>query len=107
MVAAAGDTDSISMRTIGISVALIFAGLVAAAVLYGKTNLLAKTPFPKPPAALEQKAQDVIQSLGYTEPPTDRAYGFLYTKDYQRYAEKQEKPATYRVQLARGQPPLS
>jgi serine/threonine protein kinase len=106
MVAAAGDTDSISVRTIGISVALILAGLVVAAVLGGKTNLLAKTPFPKPPAALEQKAQDVIQSLGYTEPPTDRAYGFDYDTDCQGYAEKQEKPATYRAQLAKGQPPL-
>jgi serine/threonine protein kinase len=106
MVAAAGDNDSISMRTIGISVALIFAGLVAAAVLYGNTNLLTKTPFPKPPAALEQRAQDVIESLGYTEPSRDRAYGFLYAKDYQRYAEKQEKPATYRAQLAKGQPPV-
>ncbi len=109
MVAAAGDTDSISLRTIGISVALILAGLVAAAVLGGKTNLLTKTPFPKPPVVLEQKAQDVIQSLGYTEPPTDRAYGFLYAEEYQRYAEKQEKQekrATYQAQLAKGQPPL-
>src|SRR5208283_1565194 len=89
MVAAAGDTDSISVRTIGISVALILAGLVVAAVLGGKTNLLTKTPFPKAPVVLEQKAQDVIQSLGYSESPSDRAYGFLYAQEYQRYAEKQ------------------
>jgi len=106
MVAAAGDTDSISVRTVGISVALILAGLVVAVVLGGKANLLAKTPFPKSPAALEQKAQDVIQSLGYTEPPTDHAYGFLYAADYHRYAGEQKKPATYRAQLAKGQPPL-
>jgi hypothetical protein len=60
MVAAAGDTDIVSLRTIGISVALILTGLVVVAVLCGKTNLLTKTPFPRPPAALEQKAQDVI-----------------------------------------------
>jgi len=106
MVAAAGDTDSISVRTVGLSVALILAGLVVAAVLGGKTNLLTKTPFPKAPVVLEQKAQEVIQSLGYTEPPTDRAYGFLYALDYQRYAEKREKPATYRAQPAKGQPAL-
>jgi serine/threonine protein kinase len=106
MVAAAGDTDSISVRTVGISVTLILAGLVVVAVLGGKTNLLTKTPFPKAPVVLEQKAQDVIQSLGYTEASTDRAYGFLYAQDYQRYAENQEKPATYRAQLAKGQPPL-
>jgi len=85
---------------------LILAGLVVAAVLGGKTNLLTKTPFLKAPAVLEQKAQDVIQSLGYTEPPTDRAYGYSYAEEYHRYAEKQEKLATYRAQLAKGQPPL-
>jgi serine/threonine-protein kinase len=106
MVAAAGDTDSISVRTVGILVALILAGLVVAAVLGGKTNLLTKTPFPKTPAALDQKAQDVILSLGYTDPPIDRAYGFSYSDEYHRYAEKQEKPATYRAQLTKGQPPL-
>jgi hypothetical protein len=77
MVAAAGDTDSISVRTIGICLALILAGLVAAAMLGGKTNLLTKTPFPKPPAVLEQKAQDVIQSLGTpSRPPTARTVFF-------------------------------
>ncbi|HEV8041891.1 MAG TPA: protein kinase [Bryobacteraceae bacterium] len=106
MVAAAGNADSISLRTIGICIVLIFAGLVLAALLGGKTNLLTKTPFPKSPAVLEQKAQDVIQSLGYTDPATDHAYGFLYAMDYQRYAETQEKPTTYRAQLSKGQPPL-
>jgi hypothetical protein len=105
MVAAAGDSDSVSVRTIGICAALILAGLVAAVVLGGRTSLLANTPLPKSPAVLEQRAKDVIQSLGYTEPPADRVYGFRYATDYQRYAQKEEKPATYRAQLAKGQPP--
>jgi hypothetical protein len=85
---------------------LILAGLIAVVTLGGKTNLLTKTPFPKMPAVLEQRAQDVIQSLGYGETPTGRAYGLRYATDYQRYAQKEEKPATYRAQLAKGQPPL-
>jgi hypothetical protein len=106
MVAAAGDADSIPMRTVAICAASILAGLIVAAVLGGKTNILTKTPFPKSPAALEQKAQDVIQSLGYTEPPTDRVYGFRYAEEYEHYAEKQETRATYQAQVAKGQPPL-
>jgi hypothetical protein len=106
MVAAAGDADSIPMRTVATCAASILAGLIVAAVLGGKTNLLTKTPFPKSPAALEQKAQDVIQSLGYTEPPTDRVYGFRYAEEYEHYAEKQETRATYQAQVAKGQPPL-
>ena len=105
MVAAAGDSDSVSVRTIGICAALILAGLVAAVVWGGRTSLLANTPLPKSPAVLEQRAKDVIQSLGYSEPPADRVYGFRYATDYQGYAQKEEKPATYRAQLAKGQPP--
>jgi predicted Ser/Thr protein kinase len=106
MVAAAGDTDRISVRTVGIVVAIILAGLVAAALLGSKTNLLTKTPFEESPAALAQQARNLIQSLGYTAQPTDRRYGFDYDTDYQSYAETQEKPAAYRAQLAQGQPPL-
>jgi serine/threonine-protein kinase len=106
MVAAAGDADSIPMRTIAICAASIVTGLIAAVLLGSKTNLLTKTPFPKSPAALEQKAQDVIQSLGYTEPATDRAYGLRYDEAYRHYAEKQETRTTYQAQVAKGQPPL-
>ncbi|HUB33683.1 MAG TPA: serine/threonine-protein kinase, partial [Bryobacteraceae bacterium] len=106
MVAAAGDTDSVPVRTIAISVAGILIGLAVAAVLGGKSDLPAKTPFPMSPAVLEQRARDVMKSLGYRDTPTDRAYGFLYATDYRRYAEKKEKPAVYEAQLAKGQPPL-
>ena len=106
MVAAAGDTDRISVRTIRICAALILFGLVAVVTLGGKANLLTKTPFPKPPAVLEQRAQDVIQSLGYGEAPIGRDYGLRFAADYQSYAQKEEKPATYQAQMAKGQPPL-
>ncbi len=106
MVAAAGDTDSVSVRTLGICFALILVGLVVAAILGGKANILAKIPFSKSPAVLEQRAMDVTQSLGYTEPAIGRAYGFSYDEDYPRYASEHEKLATYRAQLGRGQPPL-
>ena len=74
--------------------------------LGSRAELLAHTPFPKSPAVLEQRAKDVIQSLGYTDPPADRVYGFSYATDYRRYAQKEEKPPTYRAQQAKGQPPL-
>jgi serine/threonine-protein kinase len=106
MVAAAGDTDSISVRSAVVCLALILVGLVVAAVLGGKTSVLQQTPFEKSPAALEQRARDLIQTLGYSDLPTDRAYGFAYDREFQQYAERQEQPATYRAQLAHGQPSL-
>ncbi len=106
MVAAAGSTEGISVRSAVVCLALILVGLVAAVVLGSKTNVLAKTPFEKQPAVLEEKARDLIRSFGYADRPADRAYGFLFDTDYQQYAERKEKPAVFRDQLAKGQPPL-
>jgi hypothetical protein len=107
-VAAAGNADIISTRAVVVCLALIVAGLVLTTVLAAKTSVLQKTPFEKSPAALEQKARDLIQSLGYAEPPTDRAHGFVYDIEFQQHAERQEQPSTYRAQLASGQPsPIS
>jgi predicted Ser/Thr protein kinase len=106
MVAAAGDTEGISVKVAGICLGVVVAGLVAVAVLGSKTNILQKTPFDKPPAALEQKARDLIQSFGYTEPPVDRVRGFSYDTEFQQYGEQKETTAVYRAQLAKGWPAL-
>jgi len=104
MVAASGDTEGISVRAAGIWLALILVGLVAAVLLGAKVNVLRQTPFEKPPAALEERARNLIQSFGYAEPPADRAYGFLLDSDYQQYGQKNS--AANRAQLAKGEPPL-
>ena len=106
MVAAAGNVDGISVGSAVVCLALIVAGMVVAAVLGGKTGVLQQTPFEKSPAVLEQKARDLIQALGYRQPPLDRAYGFVYDTEFRQYAERNEQPGTYRAQLANGQPPL-
>jgi predicted Ser/Thr protein kinase len=106
MVAAAGDTEGISVRTAGICLGVVLAGLVAVAVLGSKTNILQKTPFDKPPAALEQKARDLLQSFGYTEAPVDRVHGFSYDTEFQQYREEQKDPAVYRALLSKGRPAL-
>jgi predicted Ser/Thr protein kinase len=107
MVAASGDTEGISVRTAGICLVWIVAGLAAVAMVGAKTNVVRKTPFPNSPDILAQKAREIIQSFGYATAPTaDRAYGFTFDTAYQSYAEKQGDPAAYREQLAKGQPPL-
>jgi len=80
--------------------------LVAAVILGAKANVLQRTPFPHSPEILAQKAGEMIQSFGYTAPPADRAYKFSFDTAYRTFVEKQGKPAAYRDQLAKGQPPL-
>ena len=103
MVAAAAETDRLSMRAIGICLVTIAVGLIGAAVLGRHINPLEQTPSDQPPAALEQKARELVRSFGYEEPPVDRAYG-LYYDDTRRWMRANEPPEVYRAQLANGQP---
>ncbi len=106
MVAAAGETDRIRVRTLVLCLGLILAGLVAAVVLGSKVTGLQVVPLEKAPEALAQRARDLIQSLGYQDRTTGSAFGFSSDVDYRRYAEQKEKPADYAAQLAKGQPAL-
>jgi serine/threonine-protein kinase len=103
MVAAAAETDRVSMRTIGICTVTIAVGLVASAILGGLTNPLEQTPSDQPPVALEQQARDLVRSFGYQDLPVDRAYG-LYYDDSRRWMRANETPEVYKAQLANGQP---
>jgi serine/threonine-protein kinase len=105
MVAASGDTEGISVGAAGTWLAVILVGLAGMVVLGDKANGLRQTPFEKPPAALEERALSLIQSFGYTDPPADRAYGFIFDSDYQEYAGKNQSAAATRAQLAKGEPP--
>ena len=104
MVAAAGETDSISMQTIGVCVIAIAIGLTAVVMMRSATGPLQQTPFEQRPAALEQKARDLIRSFGYTDPPTDRAFGMTHDTEFREWAEREEPPATFAAQQAKGQP---
>ena len=103
MVAAAAETDRLSMRAIGICTVTIAAGLIAAAVLGRQINPLEQTPSDRPPAALEQKARELVRSFGYEDPPGDRAYGLYYDAS-RRWMRANEPPEVYNTQLANGQP---
>ena len=104
MVAAAGETDSIAMRTIGVCVVAIAIGLTATVMMRSATGPLRQTPFEQTPAALEQKARDLIRLFGYTDPPTDRAFGMVHDIEFRDWAEREEPLATFAAQQSKGQP---
>src|ERR1039457_4949179 len=106
MVAAAGETDTIPVRTIVLCLAAIVAGLILTIVLGSRVDVSQRIPAEKSPEVLAQKARELIQSFGYTSRPSDSAFGLGSDVDYQRYAEQREKPGEFRAQLAKGQPPF-
>src|ERR1022692_3255229 len=105
MVAASGDTEGFSVRAAVIWLALILVGLVATVVLAARVNVLGQTPFENSPDVLAKKARDLIQSFGYAAPPADRASGFFFDLDYEKYAERPENVAAIRDRFAKGYPP--
>ena len=47
--------------------------VAAAILLSAQTMLYRRVPLEKPPEALAERARDILQSVGYSEPPADTA----------------------------------
>jgi serine/threonine-protein kinase len=94
MVAAAGETNALK-ASIGLSlIALILAGLAAAAVLSDRILLVARIPLDRSVEVLEDRARDIIQKLGYTERPADTAHGMFVLQDYYDYVIRTDRSPT-------------
>ena len=107
MVAASADTDGISVRTAGICLAWILAGLAVLVIAGGgKTYILQTTPLPNSPEILAQKRARCSKVSATLRLLFDRAYELRFDTAYQNYAAKQGNTAAYRERLAKGQPPL-
>ena len=97
LVAAAGETDAMhpahALGLATIAIALFF----AAAWLNGRNDLRAYVPIDKPPAAMVDRAQEVIAKLGYTESvysdPVDTAFGYsIWTGKLQEIEDNDKSP---------------
>jgi serine/threonine-protein kinase len=86
LVAAAGKSEGLGMRAAWICLALTFAGVIAAAAVGGPTQWLDRAPMEYPGEALAAKARDLIERVGYREPPQDRAWGWGLSGSFVEYA---------------------
>ena len=82
----------------------ILVGFVVIIWLSGKADLHRRIPFEKSPEALREKASAIVNRLGYTDAPADRAYGFEINGDYIRYVLDHDSSSTRWNQLSTGQP---
>ncbi len=81
VVAAAGESAGIPVRTAIASLAAALIGLVIVYALAARTNGLARMDLPYSPEALTQRVRDMARQLGYTTPPVDAAHGLYYDDD--------------------------
>jgi hypothetical protein len=94
MVAASGETEGLRPIVAWVLMAGVLVLVIAAAVWSGKTKLYRRVPLEIPPDALAQRARDILQSIGYSEPPVDTAMGFYEGKDFLRYITEHDKSKT-------------
>jgi serine/threonine-protein kinase len=82
MVAAAGEKTGLRPAIAVACLAAVIAGLIVYAFLGSKVDWQAQVLHENSPDALAHKARDIIKGLGYTDRPTDSAYGLIYNSDY-------------------------
>ncbi len=104
MVAASGETAALAWKIAVPILAAALAGLVAFAFLAATSSLIEKAQLSKPTEVLTDKARELIQSLGYTAPPGDSAYGFYYSENFLNAVEKADKPLPQWDEIARSRP---
>jgi serine/threonine-protein kinase len=87
MVAQAGKRGGVSPAAGAACVAAVIAGIA----LYATVNVRSKIYYfespPKPPAVLQDRAAEMLVSIGWKEPPADRAFGFAPDGEVVEYVQ--------------------
>jgi len=91
MVAASGETEGLRPLVAWVLLAGVIVSVTAAILLSAQTKLYRRVPLEKPPEALAERARDILQNVGYSEPPADTAMGFYEGNEFLRYIEEHDK----------------
>src|SRR5271157_5083235 len=94
MVAASGETEGLRPAVAWALLAGVVVSVIAVILLSAQANLYRRVPLEKPPEALAERARDILQSVGYSEPPVDTAMGFYEGKEFLRYIAGHDKSKT-------------
>ena len=94
MVAASGETEGLRPLVAWILLAGIIVSVTAVILLSAQTLLYRRVPLEKPPEALAERARDILQNVGYSEPQLDTAMGFYEGNDFLRYIAEHDKSKT-------------
>ena len=104
MVAAAGEKTGLRPAVAIACLVAVIAGLIITVLLGNKVNWSAQMIRKNSPEVLTHKARDIINRLGYTEPPADSAFGLNYDSDYLRYVDEKDTSGNRLSQVTKGQP---
>jgi Protein kinase domain len=105
MVAAAGGDSTLVSPLAGLLwLAATIALVLGSAAIVGRHSLVARVPLTKPAAVLADRADELRQSFGYTDPAADHAAGFVQDDAYLKWAGDHGGGEARWTQLAVGRP---
>ena len=88
MVAAAGEQSALQPA---VGVGLVAFTVVMLAVLAGigqRYSVMHRIPLPRSTDSLHDRAQEIVEKLGYREPPYDTAQGWAFSREYLSYGSR-------------------
>jgi serine/threonine-protein kinase len=105
MIAAAG-TESASLSPVAGAIwfAVAVAALVIATTSIGRSSIFARIPLTKPAAVLADRAEQIRQSFGYTEPVVDTVSAFNYDQAFLQWAARHGSGEAHWPELPTGRP---
>ena len=94
MVAASGESEGLHPAIAWACLAGVIVAVTAVILLSAQTALYRRVPLEKPPDALAERARNILQSVGYSEPPVDTAIGFYEGTEFLNYIAEHDKSKT-------------
>lgn len=106
LVANSGSTEGLRVPVAVACLVAVVVGIVTVCWFAQRRYPVNQMPMEFAPEVLAAKARDIASSLGYTERPVDRAFGWIQDEGYDRYASKQPDSAQRLAQLGNNRPPM-
>jgi hypothetical protein len=94
MVAAAGEHEGLRPLVAWALLAGVIVAVAAVILMNAQAMLYRRVPLDKPPDVLAERARNILQSAGYTEPPVDTAMGFYEGNAFLKYIGEHDKSKT-------------
>jgi tRNA A-37 threonylcarbamoyl transferase component Bud32 len=104
MVAAAGASEAVASHWIGMAVTWVAVALVALTLLYQRVMLINLVPTPKTPAALDDRATEMLAKLGFDTKGQFSALGLSISTAFARFIAGRSTARDRWSQLASGRP---
>jgi serine/threonine-protein kinase len=106
LVAAAGESEGLRPAAAWACLAWVVAAVLAVPPLYQTQSLLARVPVEKSPAALEDRARELLARLGHDAPAADAETGFTYDEEYFHDVQRKDQSPSRWDGLGTGEPPV-